>query len=157
MKTKPNLKIWSLLFFIPVFIFGVCSKEDEELKTLTSDQYVTWKITGANGYLQIPNDTLNINYFGGSTSIFGVTPPPGSTSFSISFTGQQQAGIYAANYFYVYTNGRYYVPTASPIQINVTNYGASGQYVTGNYSGSVKDSTTSATMPVSGEFRIKNK
>ena len=155
MKTKITLKKWSLLFFIPVFIFGVCSKEDGEFKTPNADQYVTWKISGASGNLQVPSDTLKLDYFGGATSIFGVTPPPGTTSFSISFTGAQQAGTYAARYSYVITNGKYYVPSATRIQINVTNYGSTGQYVIGNYSGHVKDSATSATMSVSGEFRIK--
>lgn len=157
MKTNRKFKTWWLLFFAPLFIQGVCNKENDDVEVPNADQYVTWKIAGANGNLKVPADSLDFNYNGFATAIYGMTKPMPSTSFAISFPSGQQSGTYTADYFQVYTGGKYYVPTSTPMQVNVTTYGANGQYVIGTYSGMVKDSSSSAIVPVGGEFRIKRR
>ena len=147
----------SWLLFVPLFIFGVCNKEGDESSIPTSDQYVTWNMSGASGFLQVPTDSLDFYYTGFSTAIYGMTKPTPNTSFGISIVGSQQSGRYSADYFSVYASGKYYVPTTTPLQVNISNYGASGQYGTGTYSGMVKDSATSAIISVNGEFRIRNR
>lgn len=114
-------------------------------------------MSGASGNLQVPADSLSFYSTGSSTEIYGMTNPTPTTQFTISFDGPQQSGTYPANYFYVLAGGKYYVSTAVPLQVRVTTYGPAGQYVIGTYSGNVKDSTTSAIIPVSGEFRIKHR
>lgn len=154
MKSTLKIRKWWLLLFAPLFINGVCNKDNDDV---TADQYVKWQIPGYNGSLTVPPDSLDFDrYSGTTTSIFGLNNS-GSTIFSVSFDGAQVAGTYPSNYFSVFTDGRYYVQSGTPLQINVTNYGSAGQYVTGTYSGTVKDSTASSIISVNGEFRVKNR
>jgi hypothetical protein len=157
MKKKLLIKNLWLLLLTPFFIQGVCNKDNDDVEAPNSDQYVTWQISGANGNLKLPADSLDFYWMGNGTAIYGMTKPVPTTAFAIVFGGQQQTGTYAASNFAIYSGGKYYVPTSTPLQVNVTSYGGVGQHVMGTYSGNVKDSATSAIIPVSGEFRIKNK
>lgn len=157
MKTARKFKSWWLLIVLPVLTQGMCNKDAEDGDRPDADQYVTWKIAGASGSLSVPTDSLDFYYNGVSTAIYGMTKPTPATSFGISFVGAQQSGTFTADYFQVYTGGKYYVPTSTPLQVSVTTYGPTGQYVIGTYSGQVKDSSSSAIIPVAGEFRIKNR
>ena len=157
MKSNIRLKNWWLLLLTPILLHGVCNKENVDVPPPNADQYVTWKINGASGNLQSPVDSLSFYGMGNSTAIYGSTNPVPTTAFAIAFVGSQQSGTYSADYIYLLSGGKYYVSTAIPLQVSVTTYGTAGQYVIGTYSGNVKDSTTSAIIPVSGEFRIKNR
>ena len=148
---------WWLLLFVPMLMQNVCGKRDEGDMIIppNADQYVTWRVNNTNGSLQVPTDSLDYYFSNNSTSVYGMTRPTMSTYFQLSFDGPQQNGNYAASNFVVMSGGRHYYSSASPISVNVTTYGGVGQYMIGNYTGTVKDSTTSNTVPVSGTFRIK--
>jgi hypothetical protein len=150
-------KFW-LLLLAPLFIQGVCNKDNNDLEQPNADEFVTWKISGANGSLTVAPDSLSMYRWGTSTAIYGTTQW-NSTSpayFALSFDGPEQSGTYQATEFMVVAGGKYYVPASAPLQVNVTNYGSTGQYMVGTYNGAVKDSATSATLSVSGSFKIKN-
>jgi hypothetical protein len=65
----------------------------------------------------------------------------------ITATGQYQAfpvlSVPGTNYGY-----------SSPIQLNVTGYGAINENITGTISGNMKDTLSNATFPVTGSFKI---
>lgn len=146
-----------LLLLAPLFIQGVCNKSNTDVPAPTSDEYATWSIAGGNGSFSVPADSITLYRFGSTTSVYGMTRTNASTYFEISFEGPQQSGNYPATSFQVLAGGKYYVPTATPVQVNVSTYGATGGYVIGTYSGPVKDSATAATVNVSGSFRVKNR
>jgi hypothetical protein len=159
MKTRFNSKKWLLVLLAPLFINGVCTKNDDIATPVplpTADQYVTWRFTNNNGSLSNPPDTLYSERVSNTTQVYGRNANYGSTCL-IHFDGQATTGTYPAKYFDIYTNGRYYVQGTSPVQITVTNYGNVGQYLTGTYSGALKDSATSVLTSVSGEFKIKRR
>ena len=147
---------WWLLLFVPLLMQNVCGKRDEGDMIIppNADQYVTWRVNNNSGSLQVPVDSLDYYFSGNSTSVYGMTKPAMSTYFELSFDGPQQNGNYTASNFVVMTGGRYYFSSGSPVAVNVTTYGTAGQYLVGNYSGTVKDSLAN-TFPVSGLFRIK--
>lgn len=45
--------------------------------------------------------------------------------------------------------------STSPMYVHITEYGAVGQYVSGNYAGTITDPHTSKNYTLSGSFRIK--
>lgn len=154
-----------LLFGASLFIKAGCSKSSDDVATTpalpNADQYITWNVNNSNGSLQSPNDSIFYQLNSGTTVFLGQTP----------YNATSQGGVYAAfngtttgsfnfSQLNIYANNHYYVPTATPVQVNVTTYGTLGQYVIGSYSGLVKDSVygqtgTSNTYSIQGNFRIK--
>lgn len=157
MKSAPLKWKLFLLLVSPLFIYGLCNKGEDELPTPTTDQYVTWKITGHSGNITNPPDNIGVAHPTGKTVLAGTNTTTGS-DFYVNFTGANAAGTYPTSSFIVYVGGKYYIQkaTATPLQVNVTTYGVTGQYIIGNYSGTLQDSTSSSTVAVSGEFRVKN-
>lgn len=149
MKSLPRFATTLLLALATIVIAASCSKDNNP-----ADQYVTWNMNANNGGLSAPTDSLTTYMWSNATSVYGMSQS-GDTYFELTFPAQA-AGTYAASSFLVKVNNNYYVPAATPVQITVSNYGASGQYLIGTYSGTVKDSTTSANLAVTGTFRVKN-
>lgn len=150
---------WWLLLLIPVFSKAICNKDNTDAPQPpppSGDQYVTWSIAGANGNLSSPPDSISMVRQGNATIIYGMNSN-NSTNFYVGFTGAQSTGTYSSSDILIFTGGKYYAQTSTPVQINVTNYGAPGQYITGTYSGNVKDSTAGTTLAVSGQFKVKSK
>lgn len=154
----PLMKNWWLVLLAPLFMQNVCSKEsdNEDIQLPNADQYATWKTSAINGSMTMPTDSLDFYHMGNNTAFYGMTKPARTTYFELSFDGPQQNGNYTATSFVVVAGGKHYYPSSTPVQVNVTTYGGLGQYVVGTYSGNVLDSATSAVVPVSGAFRIKN-
>jgi hypothetical protein len=152
-KTNRQRFIALLLLLSPIFIQGVCSKEDAPSPS-ASDQFVTWTINGIQGRLATPVDSISQFIQGNATYVYGMTKPTPITAFGVAFEGIGP-GTYPARYYGVFVGGKYYVPSTTPVQVVVTAYGSSGQFIEGTYSGNVRDSLTSAVLPVSGSFRVK--
>ena len=58
--------------------------------------------------------------------------------------------------FVAFYHGRQLTATNNnPVKVNITEYGAIGQYVSGNFSGVLIDITTNILYNVSCNFRIK--
>ncbi|RYF80937.1 MAG: hypothetical protein EON98_12950 [Chitinophagaceae bacterium] len=154
MKTGAGRKWW-LLLLMPLFMQNVCGKHDDMLSE--PDQYITWRMNGTSSVLTVPKDSLIFSRVNNSTSLSATSKPVSNTSIDISFDSPQQGGNYSSSNFASQVNGRYYVQGAAPLSVIVSVYGSSGQYLIGNFSGSVTDTITAALLPVSGEFRIKVK
>lgn len=146
-----------LVLVAPLFMYNVCGKHDPiELPDFpNTDEYFTWRIPGYNGNLTAPPDSILYSRTS-NTNIFVAYNSSGSVNSYVSFDGAQTAGTYSSSNFIIYTSGKYYVPGSSPIQINVSVFGTAGQPITGSYAGTVRDSTTSATQTVTGNFKVKN-
>jgi len=153
------IKRWWLLLVAPLLMQNVCGKHDDgiDISLPNADEYVTSNTTVVNGNLTSPADSLGVFRTGNRTSLYGMSRPTATTYIEISFDGPQQNGNYLATNFVVVAGGKRYFPAPTPVQVNVTSYGSIGQYIVGVYSGNAKDSATSAIVPVSGFFRIKNK
>jgi hypothetical protein len=154
MRSMLTMRTALLLLLAPVFMFGMCSTDDD-LETPTQDEYITWSMTGSNGSLTVPADSLTFNRSGNYTNIYGMRRNH-TLHFGVSFEGPQSSGSYPVAYFGIRSNGNEFVPTSTPVQVTVTNYGGPGQYVTGSFAGTVKDSTAGTNKQVNGTFRIKN-
>jgi hypothetical protein len=144
------------LFFCGLLIQAGCSKDDEVIVAPppNADQFITWKIGNTQGYLASPSDTLWTTTSFGPTVIFGNTPNLSSTVYA-SFNGTA-AGIFPS-YVNIFTGGKYYVSGNTASQLSITSFGSVGGYVTGSYSGTLKDSTGTATFSAAGTFKIKRR
>jgi hypothetical protein len=160
-KFRSFLTCALLVFTASLFIKAGCSKSEDDVQAdppPNADQYVTWNINGNKGYLAAPTDSLWLTTSYGPTVLFGNTAynaaANGGFFASVNATA---SGTFPINYIAIYTNDKYYVTTSTAPQMNIATFGAVGQYVTGSYSGTVKDSTSTATFPISGNFKIKRK
>lgn len=143
-----------LLLLAPLFIQGLCNKDDAEI---TADEYVTWQISGQGGELKSPTDSLSFYHTNNTTYIYGQTRTSNAVGFGASFSGAQAAGNYFTEDFYLQANGNTYFQGTTPLQVIVSSYGTAGNYVTGTYSGIIKTSLSSPNYNITGTFRIKNK
>lgn len=150
---KRTLNSALILFSLLAIVLAVaCSKDNSN----PADEYITWYMTDNNGTLSNPPDSLSMYRWSNETAIYGMSQS-GIAYFEITFSGAQSPGVYPASSFLVRVNGKYFVPTASPVQVTVQTYGNAGDYLFGTYVGTAKDSTTSTSVAVRGTFRIKNK
>jgi hypothetical protein len=154
MRSILTMRTALMLLLAPVFMFGMCNS-DNDLENPSQDEFITWSITGSNGLLSVPTDSLMFNRSGNYTNIYGMKRN-NSLQFGVSFEGPQSSGSFPTAYFSILSSGNYFVPAATPVQVTVTNYGGPGQYVTGSFGGMVKDSAAGTNKQVSGTFRIKN-
>jgi len=66
-------------------------------------------------------------------------------------------GTVPLNYVYILKNNRQYVQ-ASTLNLNITEFGAAGTgYISGDFSGNLKDSSSNVILPASMSFRVKRK
>jgi hypothetical protein len=151
-----NPKNVGALFFVALFIYGTCNKDNDDIVTPSGDQYLTWRIGTSSGSVSSPPDSVSMARQGNTTIFYGQNAA-NSANFYVSFSGTQAVGNYSASDFLIYANGKYYVQTSAPLQINVTTYGMAGQYIIGTYSGNIKDSTASAIVAVTGQIKVKNR
>jgi hypothetical protein len=147
--------LWSVLsvLFISFFLKAGCSKEDELLADLpapNTDQYITWNFGSNQGQLTAPPNTLSASNTFGNTFIGGNN---GSGSmFGIYFNGST-TGTYPGQIHLRIGSKEY--NSNHPTNIIVTQYGTTGGYVQGSYSGRLKDTATAETFDVRGLFRAK--
>ena len=83
-KTNRQRFIALLLLLSPIFIQGVCSKEDAPSPS-ASDQFVTWTINGIQGRLATPVDSISQFIQGNATYVYGMTKPTPITAFGVAF------------------------------------------------------------------------
>jgi hypothetical protein len=154
---KSPLKLALLLLLSPFFMAGFCSKDDALATVIeNNEQYFTYNINGVDGHVSTPQDSLGMSTSNNQTKFQGFTKTSTLTAnYRMSFPGST-AGDFQANECVIYVSGRYFVSTPSPINIKISSFGGLGSFVTGTYSGSIKDSTSGKTYTASGQFKIKN-
>jgi len=150
-----------MVFTASLFIKAGCSKSSDDVDVAppsNADQYVTWNINGNKGYLATPSDSLYLNTDYGFTLLLGNTAYNATNSIGFyASTSGAAAGTFPANSMVIYTNNKYYVSTATAPQISISTFGTTGQYVSGTYTGVLKDSTSTSTYPISGTFKVKRR
>jgi hypothetical protein len=144
------------LFFCGLLIQAGCSNDDAVIVNPppNADQFITWKIGNTQGFLASPADTLWATTSFGPTVIFGNTPNFSSSVYA-SFNGST-AGSFPA-YVNILTGGKYYVYGNTSSQLSISSFGNVGGYVTGSYSGTLKDSTGTGTFSATGTFKLKRR
>lgn len=157
MKSVVHLKLVLLLLISPFFMAGFCSKEDKLTPVMeNNEQYFTYSINGVDGSVSTPKDSLGMSTANNFTKFQGLSKTATLTAnYKMSFTGSS-VGDFQANECVIYVSGRYFVSTAAPINIKISNYGGLGSFVTGSYSGQIKDSTSGKVYNANGQFKIKN-
>jgi hypothetical protein len=136
---------------------GFCSKEDKLTPVMeNNEQYFTYSINGVDGSVSTPKDSLGMSTTNNLTKFQGFTKTSTLTAnYRMSFTASS-TGDFQAKECVIYVSGRYFVITATPINIKISNYGGLGSFVTGSYSGQIKDSTSEKVYNTNGQFKIKN-
>lgn len=153
MRSIVKWRLW-LLLLLPVFSGNVCGRHYADDIIPLGDRYVTWRTFSFQSNLTTPADSIGFSRTGSTSVVYG-TGTANTKHFYLSFNGQQSTGNYNSIAFSLVLNGRYYIQTGAPLQINVSQYGSQGQYITGSYGGIVKDSLANTTIAISGEFRAK--
>ena len=124
---------------------------------VTLDQFMHVTVNGTTYNVTAPPDSIRYYNQGGYASFDGYTV--GSTSYTrVDFTLQNLTGTgtYPALYFDMSNANLYYTQQSSdPIQCSVSAYGSVNGFITGNFSGTLMDSVTKATYPMSGSFKVK--
>ena len=158
MKTITSpLKLALFLLISPFFMAGFCSKDDLPAAVIeNNEQYFTYSINGVDGSVSTPKDSLGMTTSNNFTKFQGFTKTSTLTAnYRMSFAGSA-VGDFQANECVIYVSGRYFVITPSPINIKISNFGGLGSFVTGTYSGPIKDSTSGKVYNANGQFKIKN-
>jgi hypothetical protein len=151
------LKFSLFLLISPFFMAGFCSKDDKLTTAIeNNEQYFTYSINGVDGSVSTPKDSLGMTTSNNFTKFQGFTKTSTLTAnYRMSFTGSS-VGDFQAKECVIYVSGRYFVITPTPINIKISNFGGLGSFVTGSYSGPIKDSTTGNVYNANGQFKIKN-
>lgn len=125
------------------------------INTLGSASYT---IDGVTRTINEPAETLGGYYVAsnGITAIIKISGGSGSSDFNFQFDGGTALGsghkvsdIWSVGY----SSGRAYAPV--PLNVNITDFGNVGGFITGNFNGMVLDFVTNAIHNVDYSFRIK--
>lgn len=120
------------------------------------NQYIDYTVDTSKVSLNNLSDSLTtyirINGTDTVTNIYGMRKD-GSNYFMFSFNGGSKIGTKTLQYATIsYKNSYLYSNSANPLTLNVTEYGS---YISGNFSGNIKDSGTNVTYPLTCNFRVK--
>lgn len=129
---------------------------------VSTNQFITWTTDGGSSItLTSPGDSLTQDGNPGSTQFYisGAnynTSPVENIQFSMNNTGIGVGSAQNLTSFYTSTIGAQTVITTPAIVVNITEYGAIGEYIAGNFSGTVLESVPPSTPhTVTCSFRIR--
>jgi hypothetical protein len=119
------------------------------------DQLMSVSFNGANYNLIGPPDSFYYSTQGTVTSFAENRMGPGSRlTIGFGILNLTGVGSYPCQNFQLISGTKYYSSSQSaPIQCSISSFGAVGGYVSGTFTGSVTDSTS--TYPLTGNFTIK--
>lgn len=123
-------------------------------------EFLTWSFDGgATTTITAQNDSL-MQYGGGTTNSFvisGSTVNPGNQyiTFYVETTGIAVGSIQAMPYIYSsQLNNQNATVTNNPV-VHITEYGAVGEFIAGNFAANLIDNTTSQTHTINCSFRVR--
>jgi hypothetical protein len=152
MKLMPLMRTLLLLMIAPVFMKTSCN---DDLTPTPQVEFINWQMTGAgSGTIESPPGAISVSHAPGFTAFGGLAVA--GPSAQINFVGSQLPGNYPITDFTLLIGSTYYVKTTSALTLTVTQYGVPGQYILGSYAGTVKDSASTQTFAITGNFKIKN-
>jgi hypothetical protein len=155
MKLTSFQKILLFLPLTPLFMNGLCNRSDDDLlPPPDTDEYITYSFSGHTGSFTNPPGNIELFIIGGKTAFIGSSPTNGG-QFYASFNGLT-SGDYPVVDLSTFLDGNNYVQRGTPLQIKVTEYGGTGGYIIGSYSGTLHDSLSTGSYAVKGQFKIKN-
>jgi hypothetical protein len=133
---------------------------------VTTQQFINYSINGANTSMTSPADSFNmyvnpqvtpnqISISGMSTTSGGGSTGTRYISFSFDATGIAAGSSQALSQFYSSDINDSTIIT-TPIMVNITEYGAVGEYISGNYSGTLTGAAPLNTpYVISNTFRVR--
>ena len=121
----------------------------------TVSQFLNYTLSGGNVSYVPPADSLTWSSSGTNQYNIWATrrTPNNYDQVSLSFNASG-TGTVPVNYIYIYSGQKMYVKQ-SVINLNITEFGQSGGYISGNFTSTLKDSTNNGLVPVNLTFRIK--
>jgi hypothetical protein len=122
-------------------------------------QYIIYNLNGTTVTFAPPIDSLRLRVVSNVLSVqaFSRQQTQDYQSTSFSSTGVTATGTYPISNVYVYRGSSVDAMQNGPLNVTISEFGNPGQYVTGSFSGNLKDSIAggSATIPFNANFRIK--
>ncbi|MFT3979704.1 MAG: carboxypeptidase-like regulatory domain-containing protein [Ferruginibacter sp.] len=120
---------------------------------------VSYTINGITRTITEPTDTLGAYYTqNGITAIVKLSGGSGSSSFTFQFNGgiALGSGHKVSDVWSVgFPSGRGYATAGNELDVNITEYGNVGGFVSGSFSGTLLDFGDNSTQNVQYTFRIK--
>lgn len=119
------------------------------------DSYIRYTLNGVPYQLAPPSDNLigwTSQETSGITSIGGLRTGEGNIIFM--FTGTKEPGVYPVILCDVNATTFRYVREGQ-FNTTITEFGGPVGFVTGNFSGVLRDSTTNSTNPINCSFRLQ--
>ena len=119
------------------------------------DQFISVIVDGTTYAVSSPPDSVAYNATS-SASVFWGAPAAGTSGAQIAFqlNNLSGTGTIPANYFNIITSGRTLVQNGD-MQCTISQYGAINEFVVGSLIGTVKDTTSQAILPMTGNFKVK--
>lgn len=117
-------------------------------------QFATFVVNGGTTSYVQPADSLVAFRNGNATSVYLSGISSANQDASFTFTGDAAPGVYPVTGLSI-TRGNTRYTQEGTISVSISEYGITGQFIAGNFSGNVKDNMTNAVVPVTGNFRIK--
>lgn len=123
----------------------------------TASEFLNYTLNGTNYGFVLPADSLTMN--GSAANGYGVwamrKTGGGALDQVYLLFNATGPGTVPLTWVTIYINNSQYVPR-SPGNLNITEFGAPGNYVSGNFSAVLKDTLNSGnTAPVTLSFRVK--
>lgn len=135
-----------------ILVFS-CSK-DNDVDLPDADQYLTWEVAGKKGAFLHPADSIAAARFSSRTDM-AATDNAASQVYLI-INGAVSPGSYRATYQEFSINQTSYLYGPELVMVNIKQYDAVGGYISGSYSGTVKDSLY-RSHSISGHFRMRRR
>lgn len=125
---------------------------------ITTNEFVNYSINSANYGIMPPSDTLYGNRYDNTTSIAAYSTAQNDyRAIYLGFRGNAAPGTVALDYVNVSGGSSNFVKNGT-LNVNITEYGQVGEYIAGNFTGTLKDTVNaSITAPVTLSFRVKRK
>lgn len=128
---------------------------------ISSEESITYSIDGNSYTLSAPGDFLAQRTDSVPGEIFYIAGASNINSLEFSFLNQNitQGSTQQLKYFTSTQTGQTNAGNAGTpvINVSITEYGAVGQFVAGNFTGTVKDIQTNADHTINCSFRIRRK
>ena len=137
-----------------LLIIAGCKKDNDEEQVVlpNAEQYVTWQVGTTKGEFIIGVDTISASRIGTLTEIIANSPTT-QNFISALFSGNRAPGTYNSN-MNMNINGITYQGSNEPVRVTVNQFGDTGDFITGSYSGELRDADFKR-YAVKGYFKIR--
>ncbi len=127
---------------------------------LSVEQFINFSVGGNTINFLPTTDSLTASWNNSNTSISGYRKLFDSVNYqytSFGFSGNQAPGSYTvSNNSFIVTKGfNLEYNLTAPATVTITEYGGPGQYITGSFSGNMKERYTNAIVPGTCNFRVR--